>query len=300
MKKNEISAHNTSLLSSFKYHLQVEKGASPNTISAYSADLSDLLNYLQLPIEKIAVRDAVNYLATLQEIGMTNSAIARKRSSIRAFYKFLKEEEIDFVLEVDEIPAVKYSQKIPDVLSVKEMLKLLDSLDCETDLGARNKAMLELMYACGLRVSEVISLSVHDVYWEEKVVRVVGKGSKQRVVPIAEESLEYMKKYVSGARNLLLKEKETDIFFLNRFGRKLSRMGVWKILEKSSNAAGIKKHVSPHSFRHSFATHLLEAGANLRVVQMLLGHSSINTTQIYTNIDKSFIIKEHRLYHPRE
>jgi integrase/recombinase XerD len=299
MKKNEISVHNSSLLTSFSYHLQVEKGSSLNTISAYSSDLKDLLNYIQKPIEKIHENDVIDYMVTLQQMGMANSAISRKRSAVRAFFKFLKEEEIDFILDVDEVPAVKYSQKLPDVLSVNEMLKLLDSLNSDTATGRRNKAMLELMYASGLRVSEVINLTIHDIYWEEKIVRVVGKGNKQRAVPVAEESLQFVEQYYPQARGELAKEKETATFFLNRFGNKLSRMGVWKILEKSAKEAGIKKHISPHSIRHSFATHLLEAGANLRVVQLLLGHSSINTTQIYTNIDKSFIIKEHRLYHPR-
>ena len=194
---------------------------------------------------------------------------------------------------------MKYTQKLPDVLSVNEMLKLLESISTTTPIGLRNKAMLELMYASGLRISETINLSIHDFIWDERIVRVLGKGSKQRVVPIAESSFEFILQYREKGRSQLKKTSETDIFFLNRFGRKLSRMGVWKQIVKISMECGIKKHVSPHTFRHSFATHLLEAGANLRVVQMLLGHASINTTQIYTNIDSSFIRKEHKLYHPR-
>jgi integrase/recombinase XerD len=159
--------------------------------------------------------------------------------------------------------------------------------------------MLELMYASGLRISEMINLTIHDIIWEENAVRVMGKGSKQRIVPVAEKSLKFMNLYFFSGRETLKKEKETAVFFLNRSGKKLSRMGVWKILDKLAKEADIKKHISPHTIRHSFATHLLEAGANLRVVQLLLGHVSINTTQIYTNIDTNFIKKEHRLYHPR-
>jgi integrase/recombinase XerD len=297
--KNDISAHNQSLLNSYRFHIKVEKGLSANTIESYFSDLKDLLSYIPKSVEHVSANDIINYFVSLQEIGLTNSAIARKRSAFRAFFKFLEEEELSLSLNIDDIPPIKYSQKIPEILSVKEMLKLLDSVKIETPLETRNKAILEMMYACGLRISEVIDLSVHDIYWSEKVVRIMGKGSKQRIVPIAQTSLYFLELYKKNARKLLRKEKQTDIFFLNRFGNKLSRMGIWKMLKKLTIAAGIKKHISPHTIRHSFATHLLEAGANLRVVQMLLGHSSINTTQIYTNIDKNFIIKEHRLYHPR-
>jgi integrase/recombinase XerD len=297
MKK--IKAHNLAYLNNFRYHLRVEKGLSENSVSSYYSDLQDFLGYVGMTIEQILVKDVIDYFVELQHLGLENSTIARKRSSIKAFIKFLEEEEIDLQLNFSQIPAIKYSQKLPDVLNVREMLKLLDSIDASSALGARNKAMLELMYACGLRISEVIDLTIHDIIWEENLVRVTGKGSKQRIVPIAEASMHYLQSYYSDRRKELLKEKQTAQLFLNRFGNKLSRMGIWKILDKQSKLAGISKHVSPHTMRHSFATHLLEAGANLRVVQMLLGHASINTTQIYTNIDNRFIIKEHRLYHPR-
>jgi len=169
----------------------------------------------------------------------------------------------------------------------------------DTALGMRNKAMFELMYASGLRISETINLSIHDIYWNERFVKVMGKGSKQRVVPIAQESFDFVRNYYENGRTNLKKNNETAVLFLNKFGRKMSRMGVWKIIQKISLEAGIKKHVSPHTFRHSFATHLLEGGANLISVQLLLGHASINTTQIYTNIDRNFIFEEYR-YHPRD
>ena len=296
---SDIFVHNKAYLNSFRYHLKVEKGLSDNSVSSYFSDIKDFLEYTNQRIEDVTLRFVIDYFVSLQQIGLTNSSLARKRSSLKSFIKFLEEEEVALKLDFSEIPPIKYSQKLPDVLSLKEMLKFLDSIPVATALESRNKAMLELMYASGLRISEVIELTIHDVIWEEALVRVMGKGSKQRIVPIAEESLAFLKKYYQIDRQRILKEKQTAVLFLNRFGNKLSRMGIWKMIDKQTKLAGIKKHVSPHTFRHSFATHLLEAGANLRVVQMLLGHSSINTTQIYTNIDNRFIIKEHKLYHPR-
>lgn len=291
--------HNLAYLNSFRYHLKVEKGLSVNSIDSYISDLKDLLGYCNKQVEDLEAKDIIDYFVSLQYLGLENSSIARKRSSLKALVKFLDEEEIELKLDFSQVPTIKYSQKLPDILSLREMLKLLDSIDVSTPLGSRNKAMLELMYASGLRISEVIELTVHDIIWDESLVRVMGKGSKQRIVPIAEESLGYIKHYFQLDRSKILKEKQNGYLFLNRFGNKLSRMGIWKILDKQVLIAGIKKHISPHTMRHSFATHLLEAGANLRVVQLLLGHTSINTTQIYTNIDNRFIIKEHKLYHPR-
>jgi integrase/recombinase XerD len=299
MDIKELSVHNQSLLNNFQFYLKVEKGLSENSVESYRGDVLDCLAYLQKKAEKITVNDIIDFFVKLQELGLSSSSIARKRSALSSFYKFLQEENIEVNLIFDDVPAIKYSQKLPDVLSRNEMLRLLDSISTTTTTGMRNKAMLELMYASGLRVSETINLSIHDFIWDERIVRVMGKGSKQRVVPIAEQSFEFVMQYRKSGRTSLKKSSETDIFFLNRFGKKLSRMGVWKQIEKISIDCGIKTHVSPHTFRHSFATHLLEAGANLRVVQLLLGHSSINTTQIYTNIDSRFIRKEHKLYHPR-
>ena len=279
--------------------MKVEKGLSQNSVESYRYDVYDCLLYLDKKAETITVNDIIDFFVKLQELGLSSSSIARKRSALCSFYKFLQEEEIEVKLNFDDVPTVKFSQKLPDVLSVNEMMKLLDSISTDNAIAMRNKAMLELMYASGLRISETINLSIHDFIWDERLARVLGKGSKQRVVPIAEKSFEFIMQYRKEGRPALKKSLETDIFFLNRFGKKLSRMGVWKLIDKLTLECGIKKHVSPHTFRHSFATHLLEAGANLRVVQLLLGHASINTTQIYTNIDSKFIQKEHKLYHPR-
>jgi integrase/recombinase XerD len=295
----KLSAHNKATVNGYLYYLKVEKGLSENSIQAYMNDIFDCLLYIDKPIEKVIAKEVIDYFVNLQELGVTSSSIARKRSALRSLYQFMEEEEITFSLNFDRIPPVKFRQKIPDVLSVREMLKLLDHIEIISPIAERNKAMLELMYASGLRISEVTNLSIHDISWEENMVRVMGKGSKQRIVPVAQQSLDFMKSYKSNGRKALLKTQDTDIFFLNKFGRKLSRMGVWKVIDKLATECGLRIHVSPHTFRHSFATHLLEAGANLRVVQLLLGHASINTTQIYTNIDRSFIAKEHKLYHPR-
>ncbi|MBC8385462.1 MAG: tyrosine recombinase [Candidatus Cloacimonetes bacterium] len=295
----ELSPHNSALLNSYLYHLKVEKGLAENSLESYTHDIRDFLFFFNNKVENCVSQDIINYFINLQELGLSNSSIARKRSALKSFYNFLDEEEIKLKFSFEQIPKRKYIQKLPEVLSIKEMMKLLDNIGTDDPIGMRNKAILELMYASGLRISETLNLSIHDVYWNEQVVRVMGKGRKQRVVPVAEKSLNFVLTYYQEARNILKKEQEVDLLFLNKFGRKLSRMGIWKMIDKLSLETGIKKHVSPHTIRHSFATHLLEAGANLRVVQMLLGHASINTTQIYTNIDRNFIIKEHRLYHPR-
>lgn len=300
MKKNDLDAHNEALISNFKFFLKVEKGASKNTIENYLNDLFGMILYLGKPAENITNNDIVDYLVNLQEIGLASSSIARKVSTIHSFYNFLKKNGVKIILKIDEIPAYQTQKKIPDVLSIREMIKLLDSVEVKKPTSCRNKAMLEMLYACGLRASEILDLSIHDIFLDNKTVRVTGKGKKQRLIPIAESSLKFIQKYINKCRPLLRKEKNTAVLFLNRFGNKMSRMGLWKIIDKQAKLAGIRKKISPHTIRHSFATHLLEGGANLRIVQALLGHSSINTTQIYTNIDYKYILEEHKLHHPRE
>jgi len=292
--------HNRGWLNNYKFYLESEQGLSENTVYSYFQDCQEFIHYLDCWLEDVQSGHIIEYLATLQEIGFAASSVARKRSAIRSLLKFMIEEDVPLKLNFTDIPAIHYDHKIPDVLSLREMLKLLDSIPQDTPLHIRSKAMLELMYASGLRVSETINLTIHDIYRDQKVVRVFGKGSKQRVVPIAEKSLAFVHNYMQNYRPLLLGINHDDTLFLNRLGKPLTRMGAWKIIDKLAKAAGISKKVSPHTIRHSFATHLVEAGANLRIVQLLLGHVSINTTQIYANIDKSFIIKEHRLYHPRK
>ena len=297
--KINTNNHNTALLNAFKFYLQVEKGLSENTISNYLSDIKEFIDYKKKKLEDYNADDILDFLSALSDLGIKNSSIARKRSSLKAIFDFLAEDFEKIIINFDLIPSVKFKRNFPDVLSEREMFKLLDAIDTSSVLGYRNKAIIELMYASGLRVSELINLSVHDVNWTEKVIRIFGKGNKLRVVPVADISLDFVKKYYTLYRPLLLKTKQTDILFLNKFGDKLSRMGIWKMLKKEAIKAKIKNKISPHTIRHSFATHLLERGANLRVIQILLGHESINTTQIYTNIDTKYIIKQHKKYHPR-
>ncbi|MCF7911222.1 MAG: tyrosine recombinase [Candidatus Cloacimonetes bacterium] len=303
MKKSSDSLnrhHNRAWLNNYRFYLEAEQGLADNTVYSYFQDCQEFINYISCKLEDTTSPDVISYLASLQAIGFAASTVARKRSAIKSLLTFMAEEDVVLKLNLTDIPAIRYDHKIPDVLTLKEMLKLLDSIPLDTPLNWRSKAMLELMYASGLRISETINLTTHDVYWDEKVVHVFGKGRKQRVVPVAEKSLDFLKVYVQDYRPVLLKFHQDDTLFLNRSGKPLSRMGAWKILDKLAVTAGISKNVSPHTIRHSFATHLVEAGANLRIVQLLLGHVSINTTQIYSNINKQFIIKEHRLYHPRK
>ncbi|MCF7919759.1 MAG: tyrosine recombinase [Candidatus Cloacimonetes bacterium] len=299
-KENKFRPQNRAWLNNFRYYLEAEQGLAENSVISYFQDCQEFINFLDCRLEDIVSQDVIEYLASLQDIGFAGSSIARKRSAIKSLLNFMIEEDIELKLNLADIPSIRYQQKIPDVLTLKEMLQLLDNIPVETPLDWRSKAMLELMYASGLRVSETINLTIHDIYWTEKVVRVFGKGRKQRVIPVAEKSLAFLKTYIDMYRPLLKGYKQEDTLFLNRLGNPLSRMGVWKILESLALKVGLTKKVSPHTIRHSFATHLVEAGANLRIVQILLGHVSINTTQIYSNIDKRFIIKEHRVYHPRK
>ena len=290
---------NIALINGFKFYLKVEKGLSENTVINYLSDIKEFINFNEKDLAEYKEYDVINFLSALQDVGIQNTSIARKRSSIKALFEYLADEYERVIVDFSSIPSIRYRRNFPDVLSIKEMFKLLDSIETKTPLGFRNKAMFELMYACGLRVSEVTDISIHDIYWNEKMIRIQGKGSKQRIVPIADTSFEYVLTYLKSYRPIILKTKRNDILFLNKFGNKLTRMGIWKVLKKIATDAKIKSHISPHTIRHSFATHLLERGANLRVIQLLLGHESINTTQIYTNIDTKYIIKQHKKYHPR-
>jgi integrase/recombinase XerD len=200
---------------------------------------------------------------------------------------------------MDLVPRIKLGVQLPDVLTVEEMLQLLNSLPVKTPLEIRNKLMMELLYATGMRISELLNISLHDLNLTERVILVHGKGSKQRYVPYVDTLDELFAKYLKQSRPILLKLKQSELLFLNNRGEKMSRMGFWKILRKAVLEANIKKEVTPHTFRHSFATHLLEGGVNLRIVQALLGHSSIDTTQIYTHIDMKRLVETYKEYHPR-
>jgi len=286
-------------LNSFLYYLKVEKGLAQNTIDSYRRDVADFLAYTTKSLPRYQADDLVRYFISLQQIGLISTSLARKRVALHQFFSYLAKQDIPVTVDFDLIPKIKLAQHLPDVLSVPEMFRLLDSLPGETPLQIRNQAMLELLYATGLRISELLGLTIHEIIYPDQVLLIRGKGNKQRYVPVLEDKLELLRHYVEHVRPVLLKHKNNAWVFLNKFGGKLSRMGFWKILREAVIQAGIKHEVTPHTFRHSFATHLLEAGVNLRIVQTLLGHASLNTTQIYTHVDTRYLVETHRMYHPR-
>ena len=294
-----MNTKNTSLLNNYIYYIKIEKGLANNSVMSYKSDLVDFINYYEEDITAINNDNVLSYLLDLQDVGLVNSSIARKTSAIKNFFLYLIEDNIPLNVNIEEIPTISYTRHLPDVISVEEMFQLLDNIDTSTTLGFRNKTMFELMYATGIRVSELLNISVHDLKLSENNLLIHGKGNKQRLLPIPESTMEYLLHYVNTVRFKLKKDKLIDTLFLNNRGGKLTRMGFWKILQKCALESGVKSHISPHTIRHSFATHLLEAGANLRIVQTLLGHSSLDTTQIYTNVNISYLIEEHRLFHPR-
>jgi len=270
-----------------------------NSIDSYRHDIKDFLLFNEQPVEQYATDDISKYLLTLQELGLVNASIARKRVALGQFFGFLKDNDISIKVDLDMVPRIKLGVHLPDFLTVDEMFQLLGSLPSTTALEIRNKLMMELLYATGMRISELLGLTLHDLNLSDRVILVHGKGSKQRYVPFV-DSLDFIfTKYLNQTRPILLKLKQSEYVFLNNRGGKMSRMGFWKILRLAVISAKLNKDVTPHTFRHSFATHLLEGGVNLRIVQALLGHSSIDTTQIYTHVDMRRLMETHKLYHPR-
>lgn len=288
----------------FLDHLSVEKNLSGNTIEAYRHDIERYTQYLArhgcAEITGVTQKHVSSFVQLLDALGLEAKSIARNLSAIRTFHKFLINED---VLESDPAETValpKLPKILPPVLSIDEVLIILEQPDTLTFLGIRDRAMIELLYACGLRISELLSLKMSQLIPDAEIVRVFGKGSKERIVPVGKIALEWTERYLEKIRPQLIRSGHAaDELFLNAKGKKMSRMGFWKILKKYVDLAGIDKEVTPHTFRHSFATHLLEGGADLRVVQELLGHADISTTQIYTHIDREYLKEVHRTYHPR-
>jgi len=293
------------ILNEFLFFLSVEKGLSENTVNSYRIDIEKFLDFcLEKKISNIIKVDKKvleNYLQYLNERGISTLSQARYLSSLRSFFNFLiGKGEINFN-PLDKIDSPKVKRNLPDVFTVEEVFKLLDSIPTENCLGIRDKALLEVLYACGLRVSELINLKQRDIYPNEGVIKVWGKGSKERIVPIGSSALKWIRIYQEKCRHMLLRNNNDvgDILFLNARGGKLSRMGVWKIIRHYALLVGLGERVHPHIFRHSFATHLLEGGADIRIVQEMLGHSDISTTQIYTHLTKDYLIEVHKTFHPR-
>lgn len=289
------------LILQFKQYLLFEKGLSPKSVEAYIHDvtlLEDFLNHKAL--ETATLENLQNFLRDLVEKGVATRSQARIVSGIRAFYRFLL---YDGTIKDDPtllLDAPKIGLHLPDVLSVPEIEALISVIDLSTPEGHRNRALVEVMYGCGLRVSEVVTLRLSHLFFKEGFIKVLGKGSKERYVPIGDMAKKMVSLYVDGARKKVkIKKGEEDYLFLNRRGSHLSREMVFMLVKKWAAEAGITKSISPHTFRHSFATHLVEGGADLRAVQQMLGHESITTTEIYTHLDKDYIRSNIAQFHPR-
>jgi integrase/recombinase XerD len=292
------------LLDRYLDFLMVEKGLAAQTIEAYSRDLVRYISFL-VESARATVSEAdtpliLKYLISMREDGLNARSRARHLVSIRGFYRFLTQEEI---LPSDPsrlIDLPKSGLKLPDVLTIDEVKRLLDAPDPKKPSGCRDAAMLELLYAAGLRVSELITLKLQDVNLTAGYVRVFGKGAKERVVPIGQYAQEKIRRFISGARQALLKDRVSATLFVARAGKPLSRQGFWKLIKRYGLRAGLRKVITPHTLRHSFASHLLEGGADLRAVQTMLGHADIATTQIYTHVARDHLKYLHQKFHPRE
>jgi integrase/recombinase XerD len=284
--------------------LSLERNLSENTIASYKNDLTALNSFLSdsgiTDPSGVTPKHLNEFFVMLSKLGLSSRSSARYYSSLKGFFGYLFSNRYLEKNPMDKISAPKVNKSLPIVLNINEVESILSEPDVTTKLGLRDKSLLETFYACGLRVSELINLKISDLFLSEEMIRVFGKGSKERFVPIGSSAINWIGEYLKSSRPLLEKKaKSQHILFLNTRGTKLSRMGVWKIVSKYAELAGIKKEVHPHTFRHSFATHLLEGGADLRAVQEMLGHVDISTTQIYTHIDRDYIKQVHRDFHPR-
>ena len=290
------------IISKYKIWLRLEKSLSANSIDAYLTDLDKLTRFIESEGKEyadITYQDLQQFVAQLRDIGIHPRSQARIISGIKSFYRFLLLDEYITADPTELLESPKIGLKLPEVLTVNEINDILDTIDLSLPEGQRNRAMLEVLYSCGLRVSELISLRYSDVYFDEGFIRVEGKGSKQRLVPISETAIREIKNYLLDRNRMVVKKGFEDILFLSRRGTALSRIMVFHIIKQQTEMAGVHKNVSPHTFRHSFATHLLEGGANLRAIQEMLGHEKITTTEIYTHIDRQFLRKEILEHHPR-
>ena len=288
----------------FLNHLSLERGLSANTIKSYEVDLKrycKLLKSIKISSwEKVGINNVTKFIHTLQNLGLSSTSISRNLSAIKSFHKFLLMENYTQTNPAEPVESPKLWRKLPVVLDQHEMERILDQPAVTSFLGIRDKAILEFMYATGVRISELINLKRSNLLFEVGFVRIWGKGEKERVIPVGEVAIEWVRKYLGEVRSHLKSHNSGDIVFLNVRGGGLSRMGVWKIMKKYVVLAGIKKRVTPHTLRHSFATHLLEGGADLRAVQEMLGHADISTTQIYTHLDREYLKEVLKEYHPRE
>lgn len=289
----------------FKAYLRLEKSLSENSVSAYIHDVELLFQFINLQedsieIENIDLKYLRKFIQHINEIGMGATSQARIISGIKSFFKYLLLEDMIKINPTELLEAPKSSRKLPDTLSVEEVNLLINTIDVSTPEGTRNKAILETMYSCGLRVSELVSLKITNIYPDVEFIRVTGKGDKERLVPIGSSALKYIQIYKDNIRVHITPQKNNeDILFLNKRGSMLSRVMIFYIIKELTLKSGIKKNIHPHTLRHSFATHLVEGGADLRAVQEMLGHESITTTEIYTHLDREFLRETITRFHPR-
>ena len=292
------------VLKDFEYYLKIERGMSPNSVVSYVLDMEKLLRFLsihQLTDTPVSITaDTLRTFIYEESKQLKARSQSRLISSLKCFFKYLMLENYreDYPMEYMDMP--KFGMRLPDTLSVEEIDRLIAGIDLSTDEGHRNRAIIETLYGCGLRVSELVSLRLSDLFFEEGFVRVLGKGNKQRLVPIGAHTQKEINNYVLHQRKKVPEVKEfADIVFLNRRGKQLTRAMIFTIIKRAAEAIGLAKQISPHTFRHSFATHLLENGANLRAIQLMLGHESITTTEIYTHVEHSYLSQVINTYHPR-
>lgn len=288
----------------FKAYLQLEKSLSENSVAAYLHDIDKLTAYLEqkgniLSPKEVSLKELEEFLQWITELGMMPGSQARIISGLKSFFKYCLLEQVVTTDPTLLLESPKLKRKLPDVLSFNEIEDIIGQIDLSTPEGGRNKAMLETLYSCGLRVSELVTLRISCLYLDVGFIRVIGKGDKERLVPIGGDAIKYISIYKDNIRvHIPVSRGEEDILFLNRRGKGLSRVMVFLIIKELAKKAGIRKVISPHTFRHSFATHLVEGGADLRAVQEMLGHESITTTEIYTHLDRKYLRNTLDKYHP--
>lgn len=291
------------LVDNFLSYLSVERNLARNTTVSYKRDLNFYMDFLSTrqidALSKTTKNDIVDYMLYQKEKGLSANSICRRLAAIKVFYRFLVRERILKSDPTSLIESPKLWKKIPQTLSTNEVDALLNQPNVRDRQGARDRAILETLYATGMRVSEAVNLKKDNVNMDIGFLRCVGKGNKERVIPLGKKAIISLKRYIEFSRPQLLKNKESELLFLNRFGKSISRQSLWKIIRRYAKEAHIKKPIRPHILRHSFATHLLEHGADLRSVQEMLGHANISTTQIYTHIDKERLKTIHKMFHPR-
>jgi len=289
-----------SLTNYYKY-ISIERNLSPNSVESYMRDITQFSKFThKTPPLKIKRKHILDYINHINEHSISARSQARILSSIRSFYNFLIFENKLKIDPCEHIHSPKIGSKIPITLTVQEIDQIISSIDLSKENGERNRAIIECLYSCGLRVSELITLKISNLLFEEKIVHVIGKGDKQRIVPLSKTLTKYLNNYINFIRvKQKINQHATDILFLNRRGNSISRIMIFNIIKDLSKSVGIQKKISPHTFRHSFATHLVEGGADLRVVQEMLGHTNITTTEIYTHLNNDYLRQEIINYHPR-